>query len=329
MSMVFDTAYTDSTQGAGPTAGVVALAPSLAIVDFGINDIDYSSFDGESLSSIVASYEQVVMTLKNSGSDVIIMLPEAWSSPTVPGTSETYYQQDFPTLLAQIENFAVTENVGVINLSATYGNAYQALVSAGLLAPDGIHPDATLDADIGAQLAGLLTNAIENASSGGYVTVRSSANNATIAGTATVNTLIGTGANDTYVMNATDQSDTIINGSSATTAATNVLDVNAANHEQLWFEQSGKNLVIDVLGTNQEAIVQNWFNASSAQLQTIVGNDGYTLTAANVQNLVQAMATFSAANAAFNPASTMNTSLTNPAYGATLTTAVANAWHHG
>jgi hypothetical protein len=328
-SSVFYDMYTASTRGAGPTAGVAALSPSLAIVDFGINDIDNSSYDGESLSSIITSYEQIVTTLKNSGSDVIIMLPEAWLSPAIPGTSETYYQQDFPTLLSQIENFAISQNVGVINLSATYGDNYQTLVSAGLLGSDNLHPDATLDADIGAQLASLLTSAIDNASNTtGYSAKSVSANDATISGAATVNTLIGAGTNDTYVMNATDQSDTIINGSSATAGPTNILDINAANHDQLWFKQSGKNLVIDVLGTNQEIVVQNWFGSSSAQLQTIAGNDSYTLTTANVQNLVQAMATFSGANAGFNPAAAVNTSLANAAYGETLTLAVVNAWHH-
>jgi hypothetical protein len=128
-------------------------------------------------------------------------------------------------------------------------------------------------------------------------------------------------------MNTTDQSDTIINGSAASTAASGVLDINVGNHNNFWLQKSGNNLVIDVLGSNEQAIIQNWYGSSGAQLQEIVGSDGYTLTTANVQTLVQAMASFSAANTAFNPPSTTNTNLTSSYYTAALTAAVANAWH--
>jgi Ca2+-binding RTX toxin-like protein len=62
-------------------------------------------------------------------------------------------------------------------------------------------------------------------------------------GIAAGNTLIGHGGADTYVMNAADQPDTIVN--------------TAAAHDQLWLEPSASNLVVDILGTGQKTIIQN------------------------------------------------------------------------
>lgn len=39
--------------------------------------------------------------------------------------------------------------------------------------------------------------------------------------------------------------------------------------ENLWFQQSGNNVVIDLLGTNDSITVQNWFSGGGAQVQSI------------------------------------------------------------
>ncbi len=306
---------TGSASGFGQTAGTAALQPSLALIDLGINDIAGGL---DTTAQTVANISAMITTLRAAGSDVIIVIPQPFSNPA--------YATELPALRSALEALAIAQNVPVIDLSATYGDNFSALYAAGLMS-DSLHPDATLYADIGSQIAALLTNTITNTSSGGaYVSVSASANNATIAGTATVNTLTGTGANDTYVMNATDQSDTIINGTSSSTAPSGQLDINAATHSQLWFEQSGNNLVVDVLGATQQAIIQNWYASTGQQLAEIIGIDGYKLDS-SLQSLVQAMASFSAANPAFNPETTTHTTLTDPYFSTALAATAATAWH--
>jgi len=67
-------------------------------------------------------------------------------------------------------------------------------------------------------------------------------------------------------------------------------DINAA---QLWFSRAGSNLVVSVIGTNDKFSVLNWYLGSSYRVENIVaGGNGKTLTADKVQNLVNAMASF-------------------------------------
>jgi hypothetical protein len=127
-------------------------------------------------------------------------------------------------------------------------------------------------------------------------------------------------------MNANDQSDTIVNGAAGANTAAGQLRITSASHNQLWFEQSGENLVIDVLGTAKQAVIQNWYANAGSQLQDIVADDGSTLDA-SLQSLVQAMASFSEANPAFNPATTTNANLTGGSYAGALAATAASAWH--
>jgi hypothetical protein len=119
---------------------------------------------------------------------------------------------------------------------------------------------------------------------------------------------------------------------SSNSGASGKLDM-AFAHTKLWFEQKGSDLVIDVLGTAKQATVQGWFSGSPTgweQLKTIAASDAVSVTsAAAVNSLVQAMATFgadyqSAHGSAFDPTSSANATIADPAVLA----AVNNSWHH-
>jgi hypothetical protein len=76
------------------------------------------------------------------------------------------------------------------------------------------------------------------------------------------------------------------------------------------------------MGTQDEAIIVDWYGAdSSAQLQKVVTSTGLTLDT-QVNQLVQAMATYSANNPGFDP-TTATQAPTDP----TLQNAIAAAWH--
>jgi hypothetical protein len=129
-----------------------------------------------------------------------------------------------------------------------------------------------------------------------------------------------------YFIHGTDQNDTIINGIAGGTMASGQIDTTAANHNQLWFVQSGNNLVMDVLGTSQTVVIQDWYSGSgSAQLQQIVTSDGFKM-GDKIQDVVQAMHDFSMKNADFSPASGLHTTLVDNFFAGSLTTTLSTAW---
>lgn len=109
----------------------------------------------------------------------------------------------------------------------------------------------------------------------------------------------------------------------ASAGSTNELDfLNGINCDDLWFQRFGNDLKIDLIGTNTAVDVSGWFNGSNNQLQEI--SAGGLKIDSQISQLVQAMATYSASNPAFDPtASGIHTlpSDTN------LQAAVAAAWH--
>jgi Ca2+-binding RTX toxin-like protein len=156
---------------------------------------------------------------------------------------------------------------------------------------------------------------------GGTQLLTSSNNfNTLVAGTGT-DTLINSGSGGAYVYNSGDGSASIVNGSLSNASASNQLQFGTGfTDENLWFQQSGNNLVIDVMGTNNQVTVNNWFAGAGDQLQSFTAG-GLKLDGA-FSNLVQAMATYSANHPSFNPATTSSA----PA-DAALQSAIAAAWH--
>jgi lysophospholipase L1-like esterase len=133
-----------STNGFGPTAGVAAVDPTLVLIDLGINDMIHAL---DSTAQTVANIAQIVASVRSVGADAIIIIPQPFSDPS--------YASELPALRAGLQALSMAQNVPLIDLSATYGNSYAALSAAGLMS-DTIHPDATLYADIGSQIAALL-----------------------------------------------------------------------------------------------------------------------------------------------------------------------------
>ena len=67
------------------------------------------------------------------------------------------------------------------------------------------------------------------------------------------------------------------------------------SYDQLWFSQSGNDLKIDVIGeASSSVILKDWYTDTSKQVDSIQTTDGsHALSSANVQSLVDAMASYS------------------------------------
>jgi Ca2+-binding RTX toxin-like protein len=159
----------------------------------------------------------------------------------------------------------------------------------------------------------------------GNDTLGGSGANDTFASSPGIDTLNGNGGFDSYEFSPTFGQTTINNlASDGVTTPRGEIDFGAGiASNQLWFLQSGNNLQIDVLGTNEQVTAAGWFAGNArAQVQTITAADTLKLDT-GVAQLVSAMATYSANNASFNP-----TTATQMPTDTNLQAAVAAAWHH-
>jgi Ca2+-binding RTX toxin-like protein len=112
-----------------------------------------------------------------------------------------------------------------------------------------------------------------------------------------------------------------INISSGGGSAANLLDFGSSlSDEDLWFEHDGNNLRIDVVGTDSNVTINDWYSGGSHQLSAITA--GGLEIDSQVASLVSAMATFQSANPGFDPSSA-----TVMPTDTGLQTAIAAAWH--
>ncbi|HEY0525265.1 MAG TPA: calcium-binding protein, partial [Stellaceae bacterium] len=90
---------------------------------------------------------------------------------------------------------------------------------------------------------------------------------------------------------------------------------------QLWLRQSGNDLLVNVMGTQDRITVSGWYGAVTSRLQEIVTADGSNLDT-QLDQLVQAMASYAAANPGFDP-----TLVAQLPSDPNLQNALASAWH--
>lgn len=140
----------------------------------------------------------------------------------------------------------------------------------------------------------------------------------TMDGRAGSDTLVGGKGNDTYLLGRGYGGEVIQendNTSGNTDVARYLADIAP---EQIWFQRSGQNLVATVIGTPDQFTVQNWYSGSKYRVEQFRTDDGQTLLQSQVQNLVDAMASFA-------PPAPGQTDLP-PDYAAQLNPVIAANW---
>jgi hypothetical protein len=135
------------------------------------------------------------------------------------------------------------------------------------------------------------------------------------------NTNNGGSGNNMYIASSSTGQATIYANEVA--GSTNELDfVGGITSTDLWFQQSGNDLKIDLLGTSTQVDVNGWFSNSANQLQEI--SAGGLKIDSQISQLVQAMATYSANNPGFDPTASGVSKIPNDS---NLQTTLAAAWH--
>jgi len=146
------------------------------------------------------------------------------------------------------------------------------------------------------------------------------AGNDRLEGRGGADTLIGGTGNDTYVMARGFGRDTIIDTDATVGNQDQALFSYNITSDQLWFRQlsSTNDLEVSVMGTTDAFVVKDWFSGSANHVEKFVASDGKVLLDSQVQNLVNAMASFS-------PPTYFQTTLSDNAY-AGLAPVLAASW---
>ncbi|OYU00063.1 MAG: hypothetical protein CFE40_01740 [Burkholderiales bacterium PBB1] len=123
-----------------------------------------------------------------------------------------------------------------------------------------------------------------------------------------------TTSNDIYTWGRTQGADIVTDA-----GGTDRLDILAgATEDQIWLRQVGNNLELSVIGTTDRLTINGWYASTSNRIESVRLADGQALLASQVQQLVNAMASFA-------PPAAGQTTLP-PNYAAALNPMIAPSW---
>ena len=152
---------------------------------------------------------------------------------------------------------------------------------------------------------------------GGYAGYGNALDN-TITGNSMANFMAGGTGNDTYVIDRGSKAD-VIRDTDATAGNTDVVRFGTGiAADQLWFRHVGNDLAVSIIGTSDSVTIRNWYNGSQNHVEQFMSADGQMLLDSAVDNLVNAMASFSP------PAAGQTTLPSN--YQASLAAVIAANW---
>jgi len=110
--------------------------------------------------------------------------------------------------------------------------------------------------------------------------------------------LYGSYNSDTYIFNRGDGQDTIVEAYGYNNATDILQFGKGINPQNLWFERSGYDLTVSINKTDDRVTIKNWYNSSHNRIEEFHLANGKMLLESQVQNLVDAMAAFTASSSA-------------------------------
>ena len=105
--------------------------------------------------------------------------------------------------------------------------------------------------------------------------------------------LNGGSGQDTYLFSNGHGKDQV-KDSALKSESPDILQFNDATFSDLWFSKKNANLMINEKNSEDSVELMNWFSATDYKNKVIHTADGYDLTSIQVQELIEAMSTFSA-----------------------------------
>jgi Ca2+-binding RTX toxin-like protein len=122
-------------------------------------------------------------------------------------------------------------------------------------------------------------------------TILAQSGNDTLIGGGGNDVLNGGRGNDTYLFNAGDGRDTLVDADTSW-FNTDVLKINGATSSQLWLSREGRDLCVSIIGTQDGVTIKNWYAGSANQIERITAGDGKSLSSSRVNAMVSAMSGF-------------------------------------
>ncbi|MDY0870629.1 DUF4214 domain-containing protein [Dongia rigui] len=137
-------------------------------------------------------------------------------------------------------------------------------------------------------------NALDNQLTGnaGINTLDGGAGNDVLDGGAGNDTLVGGAGADEFRFGRGGGND-VVDSYDTDGAADKLAILAGVDTDQLWFTQSGNDLIVSIVGTSDKATIQGWYNSDDRKLNRIQLADGKYATASDVELLRSAMASFS------------------------------------
>ncbi|MFA5952605.1 MAG: calcium-binding protein [Hyphomicrobium sp.] len=138
---------------------------------------------------------------------------------------------------------------------------------------------------------------VENLTLTGALAINGTGNalNNVITGNSADNVLNGGAGSDVYSFSVGAGHDTV-NNEGSDTASTDLIRIAGTGYDEVWLGRSGNDLIVSLLGHEDTLRVLDWYSSATTRVDRIEISGGRSISAVNVDQLVNAMAGFSTAN---------------------------------
>jgi Ca2+-binding RTX toxin-like protein len=163
-------------------------------------------------------------------------------------------------------------------------------------------------------------NALDNVliGNGAVNSLSGDTGNDTLDGMGGADILTGGKGNDTYIMGRDYGADTVVENDT-TAGNTDIAQfLSGIAADQIWFSKAANDLEVSIIGTADMLVIKDWYLGTAYHVEQFKTADGMTLYDSQVDNLVNAMASFS-------PPTAGQTTLP-PAYQSNLDSVIAANW---
>lgn len=163
-------------------------------------------------------------------------------------------------------------------------------------------------------------NALYNVLTGNNAdnTLSGGAGNDTLDGMGGADILIGGKGNDTYIFGRGYGTDTAVENDTSAGNTDIAQFLSGISADQIWFRRGANDLEVSIIGTADTLVVKDWYLGTAYHIEQFKTADGMTLLDSQVENLVNAMASFT-------PPAAGETTLP-PTYQSSLDPVIAASW---
>jgi Ca2+-binding RTX toxin-like protein len=301
-------------------AGSAAADTGSDTLNGGIGNNVYLFGKGDGQDVILGSYEATAVRLNTlqlkpgvAVSEVVVARSGADLLLSISGTTDTVRVQSFFTWDDPSNPYNQLQQVTFTDGTTWDIKALLAKVYAGTSGADSLVGTTAADTINGGSgndtLTGLAGNDILNGDAGDDLLLGGEGNDTYDGGTGNdVLNDTSSSSSDTYRWGTGMGSDTIADAGGTLDHVDLFAGITAA---QLKFTRSVNDLTLSVIGQTDKLVVKNWYASAAYQVEEFRLDDGSAIMAAQVNNLVNAMATFGAPSAASLSASNMSAQPSN------------------